>query len=359
MGDLSMHPLGRLLTGHGAQGEAAMTTRILTVDRLCEADRFAYWREQWCEGTVGVTGELARDERQSFHARATTWTAPHVIRLRCETGPFQVSRGLREINRRSWQGWIWLHQEMSDGATFRHAGNEFIMRQGDLLVTDPTIPFSSRPRSSHDYCRWLLPRAWIEPHLPPSRRPLSVRLSGSHGINGLVGTYLHALDDAVDELDDAELPRIIDNFCRLVALACGGAAGDQRDAIRAAKLRQAKDYIALHLSEPDLTPAAVAAAMRISVRQLHLLFEPTGTSFAQHVLTRRLEECRAILESPSSRARSVTDIAYAWGFNNLASFYRAFRRRYGISPGEFRRVDGLGCYAFTSGQPPSASGRQA
>ena len=54
-----------------------MTTRELTVDQFREADRFAYWREQWCEGTVGVTGELARDERQSFYARATTWTAPH------------------------------------------------------------------------------------------------------------------------------------------------------------------------------------------------------------------------------------------------------------------------------------------
>jgi AraC-like DNA-binding protein len=96
------------------------------------------------------------------------------------------------------------------------------------------------------------------------------------------------------------------------------------------------DYIALHLPEPDLTPASVAAAMRISVRQLHLLFEPTGTSFAEHVLDRRLEECRAMLQGPSGRDRSVTEIAYAWGFNNLASFYRAFRRRFGVSPGNLR-----------------------
>jgi AraC-like DNA-binding protein len=67
----------------------------------------------------------------------------------------------------------------------------------------------------------------------------------------------------------------------------------------------------------------VAAAMKISVRQLYLLFEPTGTSFAEHVLGRRLEECRAALESPSGRGRSVTDVAYAWGFNSLTTFYQA------------------------------------
>jgi AraC-like DNA-binding protein len=312
------------------------TTTALTTDHIGVADRFAYWREQWCQG-VGVTGELASGERHGFNARATAWTAPSVIRLRLETSPFQVSRGLPEISRHSLENWICLYQEMSEGTTFQHAGNEFITRPGDLLLTDPTIPFSGRPYGAHNYHRWMLPRALIEPHLPSGRRPISEQLTGSHGINGLVQAYLRALNDAIDECDSAELAGVIDNFCRLLALACGGGSGDQRTATRAAKLRQVKDYIALHLSEPDLTPARVAAAMKISVRQLHLLFEPTATSFAQHVLGRRLDECRAMLESPSSRARSVTDIAYAWGFNSLASFYRAFGRRFGVSPGMVRR----------------------
>ena len=59
-------------------------------------------------------------------------------------------------------------------------------------------------------------------------------------------------------------------------------------------------------------------------------------SFAQEVQSRRLQECRAALESPLSKDRSVTDIAYAWGFNNLTSFYRAFRRRFDVSPSEVR-----------------------
>jgi len=317
--------------------DAGVTTTTLTVDHISEADRFAYWREQWCQGTAGVTGELAPGERHSFYARATVWIAPCVIRLRLETSPFQVSRGLPEISQRRLEDWICLYQELSDGAAFQHAGNEYVTRPGDLLLTDPTIPISGWPRSAHDYHRWMLPRAWIEPHLSSGRRPLSVQFAGSRGINGLVQAYLHALNDAIDECDNAELPGVIDNFCRLLALACGGGAADQRAATRAAKLRQVQDYIALHLSEPDLTPARVAAAMKISVRQLHLLFEPTGTSFAEHVLGQRLEECRAILESPSSRARSVTDIAYAWGFNSIASFYRAFGQRFGVSPGMLRR----------------------
>ena len=320
-----------------ASVEAAITTTTMAVDHIREADRFAYWREQWCQGTAGVTGELAADARRSFYARATVWTAPCVLRARLETGPFLMSRGLHEIRQRSLEDWICLYQEMSDGAAFRHGGNEYTTRPGDLLLTDPTIPISGQPRSAHNYRRWMLPRAWIEPHLPAGCRPLSVQFAGLHGVNGLVHAYLRALNDALDECDSVELPAIIDNFCRLLALACGGAIGDQHAATRAAKLRRVQEYIALHLPEADLTPAKVAAAMKISVRQLHLLFEPTGTSFGEHVLGQRLEECRAILESPSGRSRSVTDIAYAWGFNSLASFYRAFGQRFGVSPGMLRR----------------------
>ena len=52
-----------------------------------------------------------------------------------------------------------------------------------------------------------------------------------------------------------------------------------------------------------------------------------------------LEECRAALMNQGDR--SVTDIAYAWGFNSLTTFNRTFRRAFSVAPGEMRlSVDG-------------------
>jgi AraC-like DNA-binding protein len=90
-----------------------------------------------------------------------------------------------------------------------------------------------------------------------------------------------------------------------------------------------------HPFRPPLTPAKTAAALKTSVRQLHLLFEPSGTSFAQYVLRRRREECRASLTSAVGD-RSVSNIALGWGFNSLATFHRNFRQAFGASPGELR-----------------------
>ena len=64
------------------------------------------------------------------------------------------------------------------------------------------------------------------------------------------------------------------------------------------------------------------------------MFAQAGLGFATYVRRRRLEECReALIVDP---ARSIVDVAFAWGFNSLSSFYRAFIAEFGASPGDLR-----------------------
>ncbi len=149
----------------------------------------------------------------------------------------------------------------------------------------------------------------------------------------MIKAYVDAFAAQIDTLADGEVGAVADALCRLLAVACGGEAGEQGEAIRVARVEEAKRYVGLHLSDPMLSPERVASALKISVRQLHLLFEPSGTTFAQYVVKRRLEECRAALQTGE---RSVTDIAFAWGFGSLPTFYRTFRQAFGVTPGEMR-----------------------
>jgi len=138
---------------------------------------------------------------------------------------------------------------------------------------------------------------------------------------------------------------VLQNLSGLMALACGASEEGRwsgQDALRTARLEAAKRYIEQHLAKPDLVPGTAAAALGISLRNLHLLFEPTGTTFAQYVTQRRLLECRAALSSPNSVRRSVADIAFGWGFNSLATFYRAFERAFGIRPTALRAIAPMG-----------------
>jgi AraC-like DNA-binding protein len=185
----------------------------------------------------------------------------------------------------------------------------------------------------------LIPHGVLSPLLAGGRltRPVAVREGSPLG--SLLGAAFDAAAAQIPLLSSDLGDAVLQNLSGLVALACGASEEGRwsgREAVSAARLEAAKRYIEQHLAEPDLKPGTAAVALGISLRQLHLLFEPTGISFAQYVTQRRLLQCRAVLSGPMGVARSVTDIAFGWGFSNLTTFYRAFRREFGMAPGELR-----------------------
>ncbi|SFG27416.1 Acetamidase/formamidase [Novosphingobium sp. CF614] len=115
--------------------------------------------------------------------------------------------------------------------------------------------------------------------------------------------------------------------------ALGGAAG-----MRAALLERIFQTIEIRLSDPELNYQQVAAEHGISSRYLQKLFESINDSFGHYVKVRRLERCRLDLRSPLHVQKSISDILFEWGFNDSASFSRAFREQYGISPREYRKA---------------------
>jgi AraC-like DNA-binding protein len=46
----------------------------------------------------------------------------------------------------------------------------------------------------------------------------------------------------------------------------------------------------------------------------------------------------------------VTDIAFAWGFGSLPSFYRAFRAEFGLSPSDLRQARRTGAPVETNAE---------
>lgn len=113
------------------------------------------------------------------------------------------------------------------------------------------------------------------------------------------------------------------------------AAMEKRPVARAARLRAARDFVERNLYRSDLNPALAARALRISVRQLHMLFKPTGISFSRYVLERRLERARFVLETEPDR--KVISIAVECGIESVSVFYRGFRELFGVNPTQHRR----------------------
>ena len=57
---------------------------------------------------------------------------------------------------------------------------------------------------------------------------------------------------------------------------------------------------------------------------------------AAYIQTRRLARAHADLADPGKAPRKIYEVAYRWGFVSEAHFSRAFRRAFGVTPGEVR-----------------------
>jgi AraC-like DNA-binding protein len=308
----------------------------LTTEGMPERNRFYIWRDAIEKTILGIGGYRNNDEAP-FHGSVAAAAGPSFYRFRYRSSSHTAYRNARWIARYGWDDYIWVYREVrGNGAAFEYDGKEFVTTSEDLIVANPTSPFTAMPHGGFDFDLWFLPRSLFDPHVPGSLRLRSLHLRDRVGIHRVLLGYLDAVGQQLGDLGDNDVELISDNLCRLIAVACGAAAGEQQEALGAARLLEIKRYIGLHLADPDLNPAKAAAALKMSLRQLHRLFEPTGVSFAECVLRRRLEECRAALISAGPRERAVTDIAFAWGFNSLATFYRAFRAAFGMTPGELR-----------------------
>lgn len=92
-------------------------------------------------------------------------------------------------------------------------------------------------------------------------------------------------------------------------------------------------YVEDHLEE-DLTLQKIAGEFYLSKYHIaHLFKENSGMSLHQYILKKRLEICRRALweDVPISRVYACC------GFRDYSTFYRAFRKEYGISPKEYKR----------------------
>jgi AraC family transcriptional activator of tynA and feaB len=83
---------------------------------------------------------------------------------------------------------------------------------------------------------------------------------------------------------------------------------------------------------------SVAAAAGVSLRYANAALADENTSISRVIQERRLARCKKALEDPAQAHRTVSDIAYSWGFSDMTHFGRKFREAFGRLPSEYRRA---------------------
>jgi AraC family transcriptional regulator, positive regulator of tynA and feaB len=216
-------------------------------------------------------------------------------------------------------------------------GAVVVLKPGDSTLIDSEVPWSSDCLGDCVRLYVRVPRWLMEDRLCVAVLPAAQRISAATAPGGALFRLANSLYREADGLNHEEAVAMLEAYFSALAGCLGvprtdpwtSGNGDQI-------LARIETFIEGHLAESTLGPVEVAAAVGISVRHAHRLFAKKGCTIGDWIRQRRLERCRADLSAPRLRERTITDIAFGWGFSESAHFSRSFKQQFGICPRTFR-----------------------
>lgn len=316
---------------------------VLSTDGLAPRDRFEWWRSQYAplHATEVIVSQRSGFVAHGAHVRLGTMVVAHYV-----TPARRVVRTAEDVRRDDVDHFSL--RVMLRGSVVAHGAQKSVRcRPGEVLFATSTESYRDEYSAG----------AWVA--LMAARRDFpaldAVRTGLVPGVQGrLLADYLVSLDRGLDGARPADLPALAE-MTRAMIHGClvGQAAPTRLDPVeRRRVLRHGVErVIEANLGSARLDAARVGALAGISRSALYRLFEEEG-GVASYVQARRLTSIAADLRDPQLAETPVSALAARRGLHNPAAFSRAFRRRFGQTPGE-ARAEALSAAASGGGGGPA------
>jgi AraC-like DNA-binding protein len=267
------------------------------------------------------------------------------------TTPVRYERTARHVARSGvdhYQLAMYLDGETEFAAGRRRAH----LRPGDICLIDMAQANSTHMKAGAGGAARVLslvvPRARLAPLLAAPDSISASVITADTPAGRLLGEHLLALRRGETRADN---PAAVDDAARLVAGAIGftgSAEATVAGASTGALTSAIKRHIEADIEAPSLSAETLCKRFGVSRTQLYRLFERDGGLY-RYIRERRLDRAFRLMMSPAGEGIRLIDLAFESHFSSDNTFIRAFRHRFGITPGEVREL--------AMARPQSGNGR--
>ncbi len=303
-------------------------------------DRLHYWQEVACRTFVEI--ECKTDVGPSFQGSIRSHALADIAVSIVDTDQCTVLRTSQGISRAKSDD-VLISLQLAGRALVRQDGREAVLTAGDFALYDTERPYSLVVPSGTRQLVLKVPRGTIERRLSAVAKYTALTVEARNPIGGFASAFLQLLPsraDALDSLNERDKDKIAAQVLDLTTLAFRNMCGEHSaswSSAKAVRLARLKSIIEERLFDPRLKPPIAAHMAGLSVRYANFLLAEEGTSLEQYIISQRLERCRRALDDPTEAKRSVSEIAYSWGFADLSHFGRRFKDRFRLFAGRLPR----------------------
>ncbi|MEJ1179904.1 MULTISPECIES: helix-turn-helix domain-containing protein [unclassified Pseudarthrobacter] len=300
------------------------------------AETFDHWKHLVAESFVPLAARTADVEGFRGQMRARVLDRMSVV---------EVSATSHEVHRtpaliaQAGERYFKLNLQLEGTGLLIQDNREALLRPGDLAIYDTNRPYTLAFEDEARMMVVMFPCDALSLPTDYVGQLAAVRMAGSTGLSGIVGQFIRQLSENLEVLSGPSGSRLATNALDLVSTMLHAEMDIAPDRMKPQALLavSVREYIEANLSDPQLSPASIAAAHFISTRHLHNVFHESGTTVASWIRSQRLDGTRRELRDPLHAGKSVGTVAARWGFLDAAHFSRIFRDAFGVSPSDWRR----------------------
>jgi AraC family transcriptional regulator, positive regulator of tynA and feaB len=294
------------------------------------ADRIAYWNDV-AASTIGPLVIEALDH-DSFDA-----SMKRVCLRNCEIlAPTSNPASIRTEPTGTESGILNLQIQHRGRSSTHFSDRVSTLEAGDFMLFDPSCASLLEFSEATQAIVVRLPVAEAERHVPGLRELAGIPIRGNGGGGALLSGFVRMAWSQLEGEDDLGWA---DSFCEviwpLVEMAYAGVRSARCATPRERRRREVLAHVDAHLLEANLTASRIAADLGISARSVQILFAGMGTTPSAYIQSKRLDHAAHQL-AQARREVPITEVAFDSGFNDLSTFGRLFRRKFGVAPRDYR-----------------------
>ena len=309
---------------------------VMSTDSVAPIERAAIWRDWVWTHFGGLQSDLYGDTGFDGHMSAST--AGDVVLTKLEANRHRVLKS-PQLARDSERAYLKIVAPWQGSAAVQQQGREAWVRPGGWAIYDTTGSYEIANPERVEHLIVMLPKDQLTER-GIKLEPLMARHVG--GVSGIARVALETMRSTYQEL-----PQMSETAARgageliveLVRLSLQELAGRGNSVTQLEAFRdRIREHIGQHLRDPALSLDHIAQALNCSKRHLHNAFSADEDTPAHYIQRQRIQACMRELRQSTGVPRTITEIAFSWGFNNTAHFSRVLREHTGVSPSDFREA---------------------
>jgi AraC family transcriptional activator of tynA and feaB len=326
-----------LWLGRKTAGEDIVQPLFSTND-VHPRDRFDYWHSIACKNLINHDSQP--ECRQTFHANMELGNLADMGLVLFENSSMEVSHTARHVAQVTADE-LFVCRQVAGILALEQNNREAVLTQGDMTLLDPLLPYFGKFSSGSKLLVLKIPRHALQARMGTTRQMTVRSIKPLEAEHSLASAFLAMLPPHTGNLGSAAQEIVKNQALDLIAVSLAKTMEGIRPQVSCARslaLLNVRAAIDARLADPTLDARSVAAAAGISVRYANAVLAQEETSIMRLVQAKRLARCQRALGDPMQAHRTVSEIAYSWGFSDMTHFGRRFKATYGLLPSHYRRL---------------------